>query len=453
MKRILGLLFVIVATYGAVAQPKGLVIDRTVAMVGGKAILLSEIESQFMQMSMQGIPPANARCALLEEMLFQKLMLNQADVDSIYVEEDEVELQLDRRIKYFVQQFGGDPKKMESYYGKSINEMKEEFRELLRDQLRMEKVRQSILESVEVSPSDVKEFFNALPSDSLPLIDSEYEMAHIVLIPKLSFEEKEKARVKIEGFKERLNKGEDFAVIAALYSEDPGSASKGGELGMFGRGVMAPEFEAAAFALKSKGEISPIVETQFGYHIIQMIERRGDFVNVRHILISPKISSMALYEASQKLDSIINLIRLDSLSFSEAARRFSEDENRLNKGVIVNPNTGNARHAPEEIDPSLFFAIEKLEQGQMTKVLPYTTETGQKAYRVVLLMNRSKPHKINLVDDYDLIQQYALRKKQETIINDWIRDKAAETYIKILDESYRDCSFNIDWMNNQRNPK
>lgn len=262
---------------GLHAQP-GVVIDRTVAVVGGNVILMSDIENQMMQLRLQGYSGSDTRCDIFEEMLFQKLMLNQAEVDSIEIGEEEVELQLDRRINYFVSQFGGDQKKMEEFYGKTINEIKEEFRDLLRDQMLIEKVQQGIISDVKVTPSEVKSFFNTFPEDSLPLIDAEYEVSHIVRTPKVTFQEKEKARKKIDGFRNRAVEGEDFTVLAALYSEDPGSAAKGGELGMFGRGVMAPEFEAAAFALKTPGEISPVIETEFGFHVLELIADRKSVV-------------------------------------------------------------------------------------------------------------------------------------------------------------------------------
>ncbi|HIA10628.1 MAG TPA: peptidylprolyl isomerase [Flavobacteriales bacterium] len=421
-------------------------VDHIVATVGNEIILHSEVEMQYlsqMQMGFKNLSAEEARCIVMEDILFQKLLLSQAKKDSIEVSNDQVEGELDRRMRYFVSQIGSE-QKLEEYYGKSIVEIKAEFRELVKSQILVQRMQAKTTEHVKATPSEVREFFEDIPKDSLPYINAEIEVSHIVKKSPISETERQRTIDKLEELKERIAKGEDFGVLAFMYSEDPLSAKENGELGFVERGTLVPEFEAAAFSLK-EGEVSGIVETKFGYHIMRLIERRGELVNLRHILIAPKVSNEDLQKAKLFLDSIYQLIAIDSLTFSEAAEKFSDDEDtKLNGGVMVNMQTGTSKFEATHLDPLLSFTIDKMLVGQVSQPTLMNTADGKQAYRLIQLKSRTKPHVANLKDDYQRIQEVTLEVKQQKAIQVWIKKKRAKTYIHIKEE-YSDCVFANDW--------
>jgi peptidyl-prolyl cis-trans isomerase SurA len=424
-----------------ISQPK--VVDQVIAVVGNNIILRSELENQLKQMKQQMAESDIAldKCELLEDLLFNKLLLHQAQMDSVEVNENQVESEMDRRIKFFVSQIGSE-QKLEEYYGKSINEIKEEFRQLVKNQLLIQQVQGKITSGVTVTPSEVKAFFNKIPKDSLPYVNSELEIAQIVLIPKISEEAKMEARKKLEEFRERiLNKKATFVTLATLYSDDPGSAKRGGELGFVERGSFVPEFEAVAFKLK-EGQVSDIVETTYGYHILELIERRGEKINIRHILISPKTNQTDLLNARLQLDTIRNkIVNSDTLSFAEAAALYSDDkDSKYNGGLMINPQTGTTRFESGQVDPTLFFAIDKLKLGEISQPLMFQMPGGKQAYRILMLKTRTEPHVANLKDDYGRLQEAALNEKQHNTTNKWITKKLSSTYFRISDD-YKDCKF------------
>jgi len=447
MKRTLLVLVAACSLLPLRAQPsEGKVIDEVVAVVGSNMIRFSDIENQYIQFRMQGnIEGSRAmRCQVLENLLFQKLLINQAVLDSVEVTDAQVDAEMDRKLRYFINQIGSR-EKLEAYYKKSIPEIKEEFRDAIRDQLVVETMQANITRDVKVTPSEVKRYYETIPADSLPMINTEVEIGQIVKKPPISPEEKLAARTRIGDLRKRIQNGESFTALAALYSEDPGSTAKGGELGFVGRGELFPPFEAAAFALK-KGELSEIVETEAGYHIIQLIERRGDMVNARHILIKPKVSSDALAKAQQDLINVASLIAMDSLSFGAAALKHSDDPSKNNGGLMVNPMTGTTRFEVSQLDPSLFFVVDKLEVGKVSEPVLMKTEEGAQAYRLLYVRTKSQPHRANLTDDYTRIQEWALQDKQARVIQEYINRKTRNTYIRI-NERYRDCPFNYRWDN------
>lgn len=425
------------------AQDK--VIDEVVAIIGSHPILLSDVENQYQQARVQGSTgdPVLLRCSIFEELLFQKLLLYQSEIDSLVVDDDQVNSELDRRLRYYIQQFGSQ-EKLEDFYDKSIVEFKAELKEPLRQEMLAAQQQGKITENIKVTPSEIKAYFNQLPPDSIPIIPTEYEIAQIVKQPPISNEELAAAREKINGLRERILKGEKFNTLAILYSEDPGSATKGGELGLFGRGTMYPEFEAAAFNLKNKSDVSEIIKTKAGFHILQLIERKGEYVNVRHILIVPKVSSLDLQVASNKLDSIADLIRKDSITFEQAVKKYSDDPGRVNGGLLQNTNSGNTRWPADELDPKVFFIIDKLKVGETSTTVPFTTEDGTQAYRLLHLRLRTDPHRANLKDDYNTIQEWALNKKREEAMGKWIAEKSVTAYIRINDK-YKNCEMKFDW--------
>lgn len=443
MKVLTVLLFVLFLMPVKAQEPQ--VIDRVVAVVGQNIILQSDIEAQYLQFRLQGGIKGSAqsiRCEILEDLMFQKLMLNQAEMDSITVTDEQVESEVDRLVRYFISQLGSQ-ENLEKYYKKSMAEIKEELFRMRKDQMLVEQVQQLILANVEVTPAEVRKCYYEIPKDSIPMVNSKYEIAHLVKNPPITLDEKLEVKDRLYKMRKRILDGERFSTLALLYSEDPGSAKKGGELGFHGRGEFAPEFEAAAFNLRD-GEISEVVETEFGFHIIQMIERRGDFVNVRHILLTVKVSPEALQQAYDELDSVAHLIKNDSLTFDEAVRKFSDEKDRVSGGLLVNPNSGSTLFDASELDQQVSFTINRMEVGQISEPVPMKTDNNKDAYRLLYLKRKTSPHKANLKDDYTLIRDWAMQQKREEIINKWIADNSQKAYIRIIDD-YRDCDFRFDW--------
>jgi peptidyl-prolyl cis-trans isomerase SurA len=376
-------------------------------------------------------------------MLFQKLLVAQAEVDSIVVDDAQVNAELDRRIGMFIQQFGSQ-EKLERYYNKSITDIKKELFDVIKEQLLSQQVQQQIIANVTVTPSEVKAFFKSIPKDSLPQIKTEYVIQQIVKNPPVSIEEKIRVKEQLLNLRKRILDGENFSTLAILYSEDPGSASKGGELGFYGRGQLYPEFEAVAFKLK-EGEVSDIVETEAGYHIIQMIARKGDYINVRHILLVPKVSPLDLTKARNELDSVAALIRNDSITFDEAVEKFSEGKNKNSGGYLINDYTGGTSFEAEQLDPQVSFVVDKLKAGEISNPVPMKTDKMKDAYRILYLKEKTRPHRANMKDDYPKIQQWAQQKKQKKVIDEWVNEKSKQTYIRISDD-FMKCNFHYNWL-------
>ena len=410
--------FVLFAVSSKAQEPQ--VIDRVVAVVGQNIILQSDIEAQYMQLRLQGGIQGSAssiRCEILEDLMFRKLMLNQAEMDSITVTDEQVNAEVDRLVRYFISQLGSQ-ENLEKYYKKSMSEIKEELFRMRKDQMLEEQVQQAMLANVEVTPGEVRKCYYDIPHDSVPMVNSKYEIAHIVKKPAITLEQKLEVKDRLYKMRKRILDGERFSTLALLYSEDPGSAKKGGELGFHGRGEFAPEFEAAAFNLRD-GEISEVIETEFGFHIIQMIERRGEFVNVRHILLTVKVSPEALQEAYDELDSIAKLINNDSITFDDAVRKFSDENDKISGGILVNPNTGSTLFDASELDQQVSFTINRMQVGELSEPVPMKTDDNKDAYRLLYLKRKTAPHKANLKDDYTLIRDWAMQQKREEIINKW----------------------------------
>jgi peptidyl-prolyl cis-trans isomerase SurA len=345
-------------------------------------------------------------------------------------------------MRYFINQFGTQ-EKLEKFYDKSVVEFKSELRDVILQQMKIEKVQANITEKTKVTPSEVKTFFKSVPVDSIPLVGSVVEVSQIVKKPPISPAEKFEVKEKLIKLRERVVNGESFEAMARLYSEDPGSAKLGGDLGLHGRGELYAEFEAVAFKLKP-GDISDIVETEAGYHIIQSIERRGDFVRVRHILLRPKVSPVALAEAKVFLDSVALLIRADSISFEDAVKKFSTDPSKNNNGLLINPYTGSGDWPVDQLDPKVFFVVDKIAVGEISQTVIMEDEKGEQAYRILKLNKRTQPHRANLREDYDQIQNWALQMKKQEAIKKWIANNSKNTYIKISD-NYKDCEYQQKW--------
>lgn len=435
------ILLLFVFTINVASSQNEEMIDRVVAVVGDKIILQSDIENQVLQYVSQGYPTTpDMDCEVLQQLLIQKLLLTQAELDSIEVSPGRVESELERRLMYFVRQVGSE-KKLEEFYNKSMLEIKEDFRPLIEEQIKTQMMQSSLMTGIDASPKSVQKFYKELPEDSIPMVNTQYEINQILVFPKQNEEARNDAREKLLNLRQRIIDGERFSTLAVLYSEDPGSARRGGELGFRSRDELDPEFAKAAFRLSDDGGISRIVESEYGFHIIQLIARESNQVNVRHILIIPKVKLEDKVVAKNKLDSISNLIERDSLSFKEAAFKFSEDEeSRLNEGLMVNPMNASTKFSLDELPTNEYSVIKDLEIGELSEPFESRDENGKVVFKIVRINKKIEAHRANLKDDYELIEQMTLMNKQQSIVDNWIAEKKKKTYIHI-DNSFLKCEF------------
>ncbi|MGL5892926.1 MAG: foldase protein PrsA [Bacteroidia bacterium] len=432
------------------AQEPGTRIDRIVAVVGGQIVKESEIESNLVQYSREGIPVTDSlRGAVLEQILFQKLLVAQAIRDSVVVGESDIQQEMDRRMRYYLQTFGS-VEAFENFYGKTVDAFKFELHDKVRDILLAERMQQQITQGVTVSPADVKDYYTAQAQDSLPFINSTVEVGQIVLSPPVNAELVEYTKQELNGIRSRIVTGQlDFCTAAALYSQDPGSAQKCGTYENIRRGSFVPEFEALMFTMK-EGEVSEVFKTDFGYHILEVISRKGEEVTVRHILRVVPTSPEDLKYCKVRLDSIMRFVRLDSLTFCEAAAKFStDDESKYSCGLIINPLTGNSRIDVELLgqldpDPNFPITVSQMKVGSFSAATPTITRQSKEAYRVLWLKSRSEPHRANLKDDYQMIQDMTMSKKQNDLMNTWVNKKLATTYIR-LSPDCKNYAFRFDW--------
>ena len=427
------------------AQPsKSSMVDGLVAVVGDKIILKSDVESEYANWIAQGNDPdPDMKCIIIDQLLTNKLMLRQAELDSLEVSDEEIEGQIDRRMRYFISMIGSR-EKLEEFYGKSILEIKEEFRPQIKEMVLAQKMQEQITQNVTISPREVQAYFAKVPADSIPYFDAEIEIGQIVLFPEIGPVQKEFTIEKLGDIRSRILKGENFTTLALLYSEDPGSAKEGGSLGFFGRGEMVPEFEAVAFKLKP-GEISSVIRTKFGYHILQLVERRGDRVHCRHILIKPPVGNRELDGARIRLDSIRKEITAGNLDFTAAVRKHSEDEeSKQNGGMLMEANSGTSTFTINQLTPDVYFAIDKLKPGEMSDPQPYSAPDGSRGFRVFYLKSRTSPHQANLDTDYARIQNAALSMKRIETVQAWFMKTKVKTYINI-DQEYLCCENLSRW--------
>ncbi len=445
-KLIICILCTITAFLSANAQGGGTPIDGIVAVVGKEVILQSDLEKHFIDYKSQyrNIDnPEEVYCQILENLMYNKLLLHQAELDSIEVTDEEVEYRLNSKISYFLQQVGGDVKYIENYFKKPMSEIKKEMREMMREQAMIEQVQYKITGDIKVTPSEVKRFASEISPDSMPVVPTSYVFGEIVKIPPVSDEEVNSVKERLNEYRERILRGEKISLLARLYSDDPGSAAHGGDLGFVERGTTYPEFEAAAFNLKS-GEVSQVVKTQAGYHIIQMIERRGESVHVAHILLQPKPSTDEQVKAITYLDSVRQIILNEKLTIDQAAKRFSEGPTKDNGGLAINPYTNSNYFDKQTLDDATFLTINKLIPGEYSDCVPFVNDDGIMAYRLIYLQEKVAEHKANIVEDYDMIQNAALENKKYEALEQWVLDKVKVTNIKI-NAQYRDCDFVSKW--------
>lgn len=431
----------------AFAQPK--TIDKIVAQVGDKAILLSDLQGQKLQAMQAGITVTpDLDCQILEELMYQNLLLNQAILDSIEISDAQVDAEMENRIRIIENQIGGR-QKMEEFYGKSILQIKKEFRNAIKDQLLSQEMERQITSEVTVTPREVEKFFKSLPEDSIPFINSKLSFQQIVHYPEITLEDKERAFNTLNEIREKILGGKSFATQARINSMDPGSANNGGEISA-SRGMMVAPFEAAVFNLK-EGEISEVFETAYGYHIVQLIERKGDDYKCRHILIIPEFSSDALEKSAMRIDSCYQALKQNKITWEEAVLKYSNDEATMqNKGIITNPITGEQTWDMEDlnqVDQQIYLITDVMEKGDVSEPNLYMNIFDRKqGVRIVRLMERIPPHKANLKDDYALIKSAAESDKKQRIVEEWTRSKIKNAYIRI-DEDFQTCSYRNPWLN------
>lgn len=429
---------------GRAAYGQDNVIDEVVWIVGDEAIWKSEVEEARMSALYEGRRfDSDPYCVIPEEIAVQKLFLHQAALDSIEVSESEVVQRVDMLTNIYITNIGSR-EKMEEYFNKSSTEIRETLRENAREGLTVQKMQQKLVGDVKVTPAEVRRYFRDLPPDSIPYIPTQVEVQIITQTPKIPEEEIEDVKSRLREYTERVNNGESFTMLARLYSEDAGTAMNGGELPRFmGRGELDPAFANVAFNLQSPDKVSKIVESEFGYHIIQLVEKRGDRIKVRHILLKPHVPEESLAAANARLDSIADDIRNEKFSFEEAASVLSQDKDtRNNHGLLPNPNNNTSKFEMQELPPEIAKVVDGMKVGEISD--PFTMipqSTGKEVCVIVKLKSRTNGHKATVADDYQNLKEIVLEKRRDELLDKWIREKQKHTYVRINEKWKNNCTF------------
>jgi peptidyl-prolyl cis-trans isomerase SurA len=427
-------------------KPGKKLVDKVVGVVGDKIVMLSDIMETRRMLANQndGAPlPADVECVIFQQLLTDKLLLVQAERDSLEVTDEEVEAQLNQRIGQIINWMGGEAQFVQ-YYGFSPLEMKEKMRGDMKDQMLQERMQEQVLGKVTVTPTEVREYFSQIPKDSLPYFNTEVEISHIMVRPKPSQEQDRLAREKAEEIRKQLLGGGDFCDLARRFSSD-GSKTNCGDLGWADRGAFVQEFEAAAYRLKPN-EFSAVVKSPFGYHIIQLIERLGNKIHARHILVPVEVTYADEQAALARLDSARNAVLRGEISFTDAVKRYSDDEyTRENGGRVSNQKTGEASFQLSELDPDAYFATDTLQVGGLTAPFEVSDFDGKKAFRLIRLNQRTEPHQANLETDYSRIQAAALSQKKNKALRKWVEERIAKFYVEIANE-YQGCAALKKWL-------
>jgi peptidyl-prolyl cis-trans isomerase SurA len=422
------------------------VIDEVIWVVGDEAILKSDVEVMRMYAAQEGTRwKGDPDCAIPEQIAVQKLFLNQAAVDSIEVTESDVTRQVEQRLEYMIQQVGGSREKLEEYRKQSISQIRASMRDELRDQMLIQQMKEKIVEDIKVSPAEVRRFFRDLPEDSIPFVPTEVEVQIITQTPRIEIEEINRVKDELREYTDRINRGDaSFATLARLYSEDPESARNGGELGYTGRGVFDPAFATVASALTDPKKVSKIVESEFGYHIIQLIDKRGDKINCRHILRKPLVSDEAVAGAMERLDSIGDDLRASKFTFEEAATYGSDDKDtRSNRGLMSNRidlTTSTSKFRMQDLPQEVAKVVDTMQVGQVSKAFRMINKRGKTVCAIVKLKSRVEGHKATITEDFQIMKDVVMAKLREEKIHKWVVDKIKNTYVRINDD-YRDCEF------------
>lgn len=421
------------------------VIDQVVWVVGDEAILKSDIENLRLTAQYEGRKfEGDPNCVIPEELAVQKLFLHQAEIDSVTVSDDQVMQEVERRIAFYLDQIGSK-EKMEEYFNKTTTQIREMLRDNIRDGQIVEEMKRKIVGDVKLTPAQVRNYFSKLPQDSIPFVPTQVEVEIITREPKVRPEEVERIKAQLRDFTERINKGESFAMFARMYSEDPGSARRGGEYGFTGRGELTPEFANVVFNLTDPQKISKVFKTEYGYHIAQLIEKRGDRIRYRHILIKPKLDEKDINEALGKLDSLALDIRKNKFTFEEAASWVSQDKDtRNNHGLLANQQTGTSRFEMQQlaglVSQELAKVVEGMQIGEVSKPFTMTNQKGQEVCAIVKLKNRIEGHKATISEDYQRLKSMVVSKLSDDKLDKWIREKQEKVYVRI-DPEWQNCQF------------
>ncbi|MEE2931627.1 MAG: peptidylprolyl isomerase [Bacteroidota bacterium] len=418
-------------------------VDRIEAIVGDKIILKSDIQQKYFNYKANGMTESfnQARCQIIEDLLFEKLLIHRAELDSIEIQDDEIIQEVQSRLNYYINQMGS-VEKVEKYFKQDIRTIRSELRDIIRNQLLSQRIQMSIIGDIQVTPAEMKAFFSNLDSAEIPIIETKVVLEQLIIQPKITEEEVKRIRDKLNNFRERANNGEDFKVLAALYSDDIESANKGGDIGFVSRGDLVSEFEKAAFRLK-ENEISKIIKTEYGYHIIKLIERMGERINVCHILLKPNITSNDLSLSQKEITDIEQMIKDSTISFEEAVKQYSNDKTKNNAGLMINPVNGSNFYTMNELDPSLRYLVMNMKSGDISAPLKFENQDRQ-AYRLIRLKNKTEEHIANIVDDYDIIQKATINFKKQEKLNEWISKYVSQTYVHIENE-FNVCDFDFKW--------
>jgi len=434
----------------AVSKPAHNIIDEVIWVVGDEAILKSDVEAYRMQASMNGMKwKGDPDCSIPEQIAVQKLFLHQADIDSIEVTDADVAQQVEQQINAWLEMVDGSRERLEEYKHQTISEMRNEMRNEFKDQQKVQQMRQQLVKDIAVTPAEVRRYFSQLPEDSLPYVPTEVEVQIVCQTPKIDEEEINRVKDELREYTERVTTGESsFQMLARLYSEDPGTARRGGEVGLSGRGSLDPAFANVAFNLTDPKKVSKIVESEFGFHIIQLIEKRGEKVNVRHILKKPIVSENAINKALGRLDSIGNDLRAGKFSFDEAASILSDDkETRSNRGLMSNSNmmTGRitSRFQMQELPPEVAKVVDTMKVGQISKSFQMINQKGKTVCVIAKLRNRIDGHKANITEDFQVMKDVVLNKRREQMLHQWVVDKIKTVYTR-LNDNYIPCKFEYE---------
>ena len=421
-------------------------LDGVVAIVGDEVLFFSELQENMMQYKSQNginLSDSELERQVLEELLFQKLLVYHAKVDSVEVSDSEVNSNLERRLNYIISQIGS-VKKVEKYFDKTIAQIKEELSINIKEQLTAQMMQQNITQHVDITPSEIMDFYKKNPKDSLPYLDDQFQIAQILILPNPSDSSILETKSKLNNLRERIISGDKFSTMAILYSEDPGSSRTGGEYFGVKKGQLEKTFESVIFSL-SMNELSNVFKTEYGYHIAKLLNRNGGVVDFAHILMVPKIFYKELNESKNMLESIKEEIENYSISFESAARKYSDDiATKYNGGVLVNSQTGDSNFFLEEIDPAIKQKIMNLEEGELSAPIYYKSQDGKEGYRLIQLIQKKDAHWANIQDDFSLIKMYAESFKKQNVLSDWINLKIKNTFIH-LDEDFLNLEFNYNW--------
>ena len=458
-------LFSLLPAFAQEKENAGSVVDEVIWVVGDEAILKSDVEVTRIQAAMEGVRwSGDPDCAIPEQLAVQKLFLHQAAIDSIEVKESEISAATERRLDYMIQQIGSR-EKLEEYRKQSMSQMRQSMHDDLRDQLLIQRMKEHLVKDMTVTPAEVRRYFKNMPTDSIPYVPTEVEVQIVALTPRVSIEEVNRVKDELRDYTDRINKGEtSFSTLARLYSEDPGSRRQGGEMDYVGRGILDPAFAAVAFNLTDPTKVSKIVESEFGFHIIQLIDKRGDKIKVRHILRKPVVSDSAINICISRLDTIADAIRAnvvpemirsqlvtvpDHFSFEDAVSVFSDDKDtRNNRGLMANRSEAGqtSRFQLQDLPAEVAKVVDTLKVGQISSAFPMINDQGKTVCVIAKLKSRTEGHKATITEDFQVMKELVMEKQREKMLHDWVVDKIKNTYVRLADE-YKDCKFEYEGWN------